>query len=281
MGLKTLLIGLKIFMFKFQLFFFKYFFFFFNIGYPFGVLLWAKNKDKYINIFNQIKNKNFKNIDLYEEKKRFKIDKHWLDTLALNTQIVIKNSEINYQHGRVLYSELSEYLINKNQNLNIIETGTARGFSSICMAKALNDRKKNGKIFTIDILPHKKKIIWNCINDYNGKCSREELLKNWADLLIYIDFKEGRSKKVLKTLDLDRVHFAFLDGAHNKKIVNYEYKWVSERQLKNDIIVFDDYSINKFGDIYELVNKIEKEKKYTIKKVKSDQNRAYAIAYKL
>lgn len=268
-------------MFKLQLIFFRYLFFFFNIGYPFGVLLWTKKKNKYLNIFNEIKDKEFENINLYEKKKKFKIDKNWLDNLALNTQVVIKETQINYQHGRVLYSELSEYLINKNQYLNILETGTARGFSSICMAQALKDREKKGKIFTIDILPHKKKIIWNCINDFNGKSSREELLKNWNNLLTYIDFKEGRSKKILKTLNLDRVHFAFLDGAHNKKNVEFEFKWVSDRQLKNDIIIFDDYNISKFDGIYELVNKIEKEKIYTIEKVKSDQNRAYAIAHKL
>lgn len=276
-----MLIGTKNFMFKIQLIFFRYLFFLFNIGYPFGVLLWTKKKDKYLNIFNEIKNKEFENINLYEKKKKFKINKNWLDSLALNTQVVIKETQINYQHGRVLYSELSEYLINKNQNLNILETGTARGFSSICMAKALDDRKKKGKIFTIDILPHKKKIIWNCINDFNGKSSREELLKNWSNLLGYIDFKEGRSKKILNTLNLDRVHFAFLDGAHNKKTVEYEFKWVSDRQLKNDIIIFDDYDISKFDGIYELVNKIEKEQIYAIQKVKSDKNRAYAIAHKL
>ena len=44
------------------------------------------------------------------------------------------------------------------------------------MAKALLDRKKDGKIFTIDILPHNKKIIWNCIEDFNGKSTRIELL---------------------------------------------------------------------------------------------------------
>ena len=58
---------------------------------------------------------------------------------------------------------------NKFDEITILETGTARGYSSICMSKALNDRKQKGKIFTIDILPNNKKMYWNCIEDHKGK----------------------------------------------------------------------------------------------------------------
>ena len=51
-----------------------------------------------------------KKIDHYEKKFEKKIDKKWMDELALQTQVVIKDSKINYQHGRVLYSELSNYI---------------------------------------------------------------------------------------------------------------------------------------------------------------------------
>ena len=51
----------------------------------------------------------YKEIDLFEERCDFKIDKKWLDNLALHTQVV-KKSEINYQHGRVLYSSLRDYI---------------------------------------------------------------------------------------------------------------------------------------------------------------------------
>ena len=48
-----------------------------------------------------------------KKSKEFNLNKDWLDNLALKTQVVIKNSEINYQHGRILYSELSEYISQK------------------------------------------------------------------------------------------------------------------------------------------------------------------------
>ena len=76
-------------------------------------MLWEKNREKYLEIFNKIKNKTYSNIDTYEKSKEFNLNKDWLDNLALKTQVVIKNSEINYQHGRILYSELSEYISQK------------------------------------------------------------------------------------------------------------------------------------------------------------------------
>ena len=42
----------------------------------------------------------------------------------------------------------------------IVETGTARGFSSICMSKALIDQKKSGKIISLDCISHNEKIFW-------------------------------------------------------------------------------------------------------------------------
>ena len=53
-----------------------------------------------------------------------------------------------------------------NNSINIIETGTVRGFSALCMAKALSDAKFEGSIFTIDVLPHDKKMFWNCAADH-------------------------------------------------------------------------------------------------------------------
>ena len=80
-----------------------------------------------------------------------------------------------------MYSHLREYL-NGNQtdkNIVIFETGTARGFSSICMSKGLEDDNRNGLIISTDILPHNKAFYWNCIDDNEKKKTRKELLQPW------------------------------------------------------------------------------------------------------
>ena len=61
----------------------------------------------------------------------YKIEYDWFHELALHTQIVIKKSELCYQHGRVLYSTLSAYINQNDCNyINIVDIGTARGFSA-------------------------------------------------------------------------------------------------------------------------------------------------------
>ena len=47
-------------------------------------------KETYLNIHKKIKNKNYIQIDKYEESLKSKIDINWLNELALQTQVVIK-----------------------------------------------------------------------------------------------------------------------------------------------------------------------------------------------
>ena len=85
----------------------------------------------------------------------------------------------------------SELNRKKEFQKTIVETGTARGFSSICMSKALIDANTNGKIYTVDILPHDTKMYWNCIDDHDGMKSRKELLKKPCHIIyqsIYTTF---------------------------------------------------------------------------------------------
>lgn len=240
----------------------------------------VNNNDEktYYNLFNEVKDLDYKEVKAFENKSFFRIDKRWLDELALITQVTIKNSNLCYAHGRVIYSCLANYISNKNEEINIIETGTSKGFSSLCMAKALSDFHKKGKINTIDILPKNKKIYWNCISDIKGKKNRFELLEKWKDLnQKYINYYEGFSKKILeKHLKQNRVHFAFLDGSHTYVDVRLEFKFVSERQLKNDIIIVDDYDL-QYPGLIKAVNELSQTFNYSLELISSESNRTYAI----
>lgn len=150
---------------------------------PFGKEIRA-SRNEYLKIAEIARNKNYSEVDDFEKETGFRIDQDWYHELALHTQVVVKKSEINYVHGRLLYSLLSQFLEQaKYQLINILETGTARGFSSLCMAKALFDANRNGKIITFDVLPHNRKMYWNCIDDHNGLRSREELLGDYNMLI--------------------------------------------------------------------------------------------------
>ena len=240
------------------------------------------NVNEYLALFNEIKDEVSKEIDFIEKDYGYKIEKKWIDELALHTQIVKKKSKLNYHHGRLLYSVLRKYMENnpKIKIFNIIETGTARGFSSLCMSKALEDSEKVGRIFTIDIIPHNKKLYWNCIDDCEGKKTRNELLEKWRYYLDNIVFITGRSQEILDSFYLKRINFAFLDAQHNYENIKNEFNFVSDKQLKGDVIIFDDVNVKEFPEIDRFINELKIKKIYDCKIINSSNKRSYCYAKK-
>lgn len=222
-------------------------------------------------------------IDEFELANAFAISPAWLHDLALHTQVVVKKSPLCYAHGRILYSTLSRYLSENPlfSKINILETGTARGFSSLCMARALFDMGRHGSIMTFDALPHRVPIYWNCIDDVNGKRSREALLAPWADLVHeYLVFLQGDTRMMLRRVNLGRVHFAFLDGAHTRADVIFEFRQVAGRQRPGDIVVFDDYTPCQYPGLVKAVDEICNSYNYAPKKISAHSGRGYVVAVK-
>lgn len=249
---------------------------------PFGRKKWA-SAEKYTELFqNSIK---FDDTELlkFEDNIGYQLNKQWWQDLALHTQVVIKKEPLNFFHGRLLYSVLSKY-INKNKSIkyfSIFETGTARGFSSICMAKALNDFNINGNILSLDCISHNLPIYWNCIDDEEAPKTRNDLLSNWEDELSRVIFVQGWTDGLINRIGLNRINFAFLDAQHTKENVLQEFLFVSVRQRKGDIIVFDDVTPNHFDGVCEAVKLISEKYNYDVEYVNFKDDRGYAIAEKI
>ena len=89
------------------------------------------------------------------------------------------------------------------------------------------------------------------------------MLDRWSDLRDnYINFITGDSNKIIKELDIGRIHFAFLDGAHFFKELTNELNFVEKNQKSGDIIVCDDYTQKQFPDICKAIDKFLENKKY-------------------
>lgn len=249
--------------------------------YPFGKQPLA-DADSYRKIWQQARQIEYPEIDRFEKDTGHAIDQEWFHDLALLTQVVIKRSDICYQHGRLLYAELSRYIDqHADQRITILETGTARGFSALCMAKALYDQQQPGKIITFDVLPHNVKMYWNCISDNQGAQTRAELLKNYRELVNeFIIFHQGDTKKELEKIEIPRIHFAFLDGKHTYDYAIYEFNYVSKRQKPGDIIFFDDYTPQKFPGIVKAVDEICNNHQYGKQIIRISEQRRYAITQK-
>lgn len=234
----------------------------------------------YRSLWEKAKSENYPEIDAFEKEAGYAIDQAWYHDLALHTQVVIKTSPICYHHGRVLYAALRRYLAASGEtSVNIVETGTARGFSSTVMARAVADAGVDGRIVTMDLLPHNRKMYWNCIDDLQGMKTRRELLAPWSGLADrHIIFLEGDSRVMMNKFKMGRVHFAFLDGAHAFKDVMAEIELVAPYQQAGDIIVFDDYSPTIFPGLVKAVDEGCRKYEYSMNVIRSNGDRAYVVA---
>ena len=221
-------------------------------------------------------------IDRYEEECGAAIDRAWFHQLALLTQVTIKQSDICYQHGRVLYSTLVRYARGRAQEpLNIIETGTARGFSSLCLARAMQDAGATGKVLSYDVLPHDARILWNCVLDEEGPRTRAELIDAYRDLIErFVIFYRGDTKDELTRTWVPRVHLAFLDSVHTYDHVMAEFACIRGRQRAGDMLVFDDYTSESYPGVVQAADQICGTYGYRPLVVAASPQRRYLVAEK-
>ena len=218
----------------------------------------------------------FPEIDALEAEAGFAVDRAWLDNLALHTQIVRKKSTLGYAHGRLLYSLLRAYIARETpRHVSILETGTARGFSALCMARALDDAGVAGHIVTVDRLPHLTPIYWNCIDDLEGRKTRRDLLAPWSGLLDRITFIQGDTLDQVSKIGMNRVNFAYLDAQHLEADVRAEFAAVAPLQEAGDTVIFDDVTPEQFPGVVAAVDAIAARPDYEAKRLTSGRGYAW------
>ena len=183
----------------------------------------------------------------------------WIDSLALQLSVSIKKNSPNWVHGYVIYKLLNQYSQKSHKKvISYFETGTAKGFSAIIAAKAIQDAGKIPNIFTVDILNDEKKRFWNSIGDYQGRRNQRELLKEYEEFLRFIRFFKKRTSRLDKSsIPLQRIDFAFLDGSHTYSSVRNEFRLIRQMLEHTGIIMFDDYDQKNYPGVCKAVNEID------------------------
>jgi hypothetical protein len=229
-----------------------------------------------------VRGERYPEVDAYEADRGFAVDPAWLHELALHTQVTIKSSALCYAHGRLLYTTVRDYVRRASPaTVTVLETGTARGFSSLCMARALDDAGVPGTVLTFDVLPHDVPMYWNCIDDLDGPRSRAELLRPWEDLVErYVVYHQGDTLRELPKVYLPRVNVAFLDGQHTYEHVTREFQAVRGRQRPGDVIFFDDYTPGTFPGVVRAVDEICARQGYDRETLRAGDGRGYVVAWK-
>ena len=213
--------------------------------------------------------------DIIEEFKDKLPSQDEFDSLGSKTALFTTEEneiiKLNFNRGILLY-----YLIAKYQPKNVLEFGTARGFSTLCMAKAMLDFEIEGKIYTIDVIPFEKEqkypIDWG-----DGQGSKEELISNkklWEkiskkEILEHIITLKGYSGEVMHKHKFPPIDFCYIDGAHFYKGVKHDFYSFLDVASSKFLILFDDYIERKFFGVKKLVDE-EIEGKINTKLIKTD-----------
>jgi len=111
-------------------------------------------------------------------------------------------------------------LIKMTRAKNILELGTFKGATTICMAEAVKSNG-GGKVYSIDI------------DDYASKNIKKSGLANFIEYII------GDGVKVVQKLNL-KFDLAFIDTGHTKKQCLKEFNVLKNRMNDNGILAFHD-----------------------------------------
>lgn len=248
---------------------------------PFGKTPWG-SRATYVSLFKAAGGQKHPEVDDFVSESGHSVDSDWIDYLALHTQVTMKKSPLDWNHGRVLYSALRTRLTAQDPGgCLVFESGTARGFSGVVMSRALLDANVPGMVVSIDVLPHTTPMIWNCLKDNDGPQSREMLLNEWPEECARIIFVEQESSRFTSTISLPRISFAFLDGQHDHATVMREFRYVEARQKTADVVVFDDVTPGKFNGICRVVETVVHESRYEVRRIISSSLRGYAVCTRI
>jgi hypothetical protein len=168
------------------------------------------------------------------------------------------NPVINYERGILLYSLIAKY-----KPENVLEIGTAEGYSTLCMAWAMVDHNINGKIFTIDPkpfdIPVEREITWEKNLEHNTvSLSTKELWNKFAnkEWIKKIEVLTGFSGEILqkKTKELPKMDMGFIDGHHAYEAVIHDFYAFLQTASENFCLLFDDYNPNENRDVTKVIN---------------------------
>ena len=169
-----------------------------------------------------------------------------------------KIKTINYERGILLYSLIAKY-----KPKNVLEIGTAEGYSALCMAWAMTDYDINGRIFTIDPKPFDVPIKREITLEENPKhesimLSTKELWNKFAnkEWIKKIEVLTGFSGEILqkKTKEFPKMDMGFIDGHHTYEAVIHDFYAFLQTASENFSLLFDDYSYHVDVNVSKAIN---------------------------
>ncbi len=177
-------------------------------------------------------------VDAFEATTGYALDRERLEAAALVLACPLKKSAPNWQHGRVLYASARRYFAGLTGPVTLLDIGSAKGFSALCLLWAMQDAKVDGTVVSVDVIDPQARVSRKTIAEVYGLLTLAETLAPWP---------EAKAIQLVQSTGIDwilsnrgRIHLAFVDGSHDGDTVREECRLLTWRQKPGDMAIFDD-----------------------------------------
>lgn len=182
-------------------------------------------------------------VDAFEARMGFAINRDKLEGAAKTLACPLKANPPNWQHGRVLYAASRHYYrtIPDSTSVMLLDIGTAKGFSALCLKWAAMDAMRTSHVVSVDVVSPDERVFRNSIAEHSGPMTVREFVAQWPESES-IDFLHSAGAEWLKHYS-GRVHVAFVDGKHSYHAVKREGELLTMCQQPGDLVIFDDVQV--------------------------------------
>ena len=233
-------------------------------------------KAHYDAAFSKAKELEYPEIDKLEHECGYAISRKRLESAARILACPIKKNPPHWQHGRVVYSIARAYLKGRREPVSLLDCGTAKGFSALCLQWALNDASEEfpldglGSVTSVDVLDPKGTPHRNSVLELDGPKTLAQFLEPWPEAK-RITFKKQTGIEAI-TEAPGTIHLAFIDGKHSREAVLKEGQALAKRQRSGDMAIWDDCQIEGVSSAVALLREF-----YSVQYVTCCSYRTYAI----
>jgi predicted O-methyltransferase YrrM len=209
-------------------------------------------------------------ISAFEDKCGYAIGRERLEDAARTLACPVKAHPPNWQHGRVLYAITRQRLAQDKEPATLVDIGTAKGFSALCLMWALLDANVSGRVVSVDVVNPLDRVRRNSVAELDGLLTVLDFVAPWPEA-DGIQFTHTTSAQ-WQGFNPQRIAVAFVDGKHTYQAVKADAKRVAAAQRIGDVMVFDDLHIPGIAAaVAEL-------KGYSIERIEALPCRVYAVA---
>lgn len=235
-------------------------------------------REAYLAAFGKESQVDYPGVTELETRLGYRAPREALLEAARDLACPLKVNPPNWQHGRVLYAHLRAYLAEERQHGQVVDIGTAKGYSAVVMAWALRDGGREVlPLYSIDIVDPFDRVARNSLAELEGLKTVPELATPHLHGAPMPSFRGGGSIAWLKNAVAGhrRIGFAFVDGKHHPQVVRDEIELLARCQVPGDRCIFDDMQIEG------LRQQVRRQKHYSCEFLEVLPKRSYAIGVRL